>query len=89
MLFRGYIKGGKVVVEDRIDLPDGTAVDVQPAGGNGAPRKQRSKRAKSKSASPTGATLYERLKGVIGKAKGLPRDFAARHDHYIHGAPRR
>lgn len=88
MLFRGYIKSGRVVVEDRIDLPDGTAVDVQPAGGNGAPRRRKAKRGKPKSESK-GATLYERLKDVIGKAKGLPRDFAAQHDHYIHGAPRR
>ena len=34
-------------------------------------------------------TFFERYKHVIGKAKGLPRDFADNHDHYIHGAPKR
>jgi hypothetical protein len=34
-------------------------------------------------------TLYERLKCVIGKAKGLPPDLALNHDHYLHGQPKR
>jgi len=34
-------------------------------------------------------TLAERLKDVIGIVKGLPPDFAAQHDHYIHGTPKR
>jgi hypothetical protein len=34
-------------------------------------------------------TLAERLKDVVGILKGLPSDFAAQHDHYIHGTPKR
>ena len=34
-------------------------------------------------------TLAERLKPVIGAAKGLPVDLAEQHDHYIHGTPKR
>ena len=34
-------------------------------------------------------TLAERLKDVVGILKGLPADFAAQHDHYIHGTPKR
>jgi hypothetical protein len=34
-------------------------------------------------------TLAERLKSVIGIAKGLPVDLAEQHDHYIHGTPKR
>ena len=34
-------------------------------------------------------TLAERLKDVAGILKGLPPDFAAQHDHYIHGTPKR
>jgi hypothetical protein len=26
---------------------------------------------------------------VAGTAEGLPPDFAAEHDHYIHGTPKR
>ena len=33
--------------------------------------------------------LSERFKDVIGKAEGLPSDFAENHDHYIHGAPKK
>ena len=36
-----------------------------------------------------GPSLAERLKPVIGIAKGLPRDFAENHDHYIHGTPKK
>ena len=36
-----------------------------------------------------GETLFDLLADCIGKAKGLPADFAAEHDHYIHGAPKR
>jgi hypothetical protein len=85
--FRGYIKNGKVVVNDPIDLPDGTKVNVAPD----APDRRRpanrgaSKRPRRRS----GETLYDRYQHLIGKARGLPRDFAAQHDHYMHGAPRR
>ena len=34
-------------------------------------------------------SLFDSLKDIIGKAEGLPDDFAAEHDHYIHGTPKR
>ena len=34
-------------------------------------------------------TIAERFANIVGKAKGLPEDFAENHDHYIHGAPKR
>ena len=34
-------------------------------------------------------TLAERLKDVIGIAKGLPPDLAENHDHYAHGKPKK
>ena len=34
-------------------------------------------------------TLAKRLQGVIGTIEGLPPDFAANHDHYIHGMPKK
>ena len=36
-----------------------------------------------------GLTLYDTLSGFIGMAQGLPEDFAAEHDHYLHGTPKR
>ncbi len=35
------------------------------------------------------STLAERLKPIIGAAKGLPADLAEQHDHYLHGSPKR
>jgi hypothetical protein len=34
-------------------------------------------------------TIAERFADVLGKAEGLPEDFAENHDHYIHGAPKK
>jgi hypothetical protein len=34
-------------------------------------------------------TLLDRLRGVVGKAKHLPPDAAAQHDHYLYGTPKR
>ena len=34
-------------------------------------------------------TLAERLKSVIGIAKGLPTDLAENHDHCLHGRPKK
>jgi hypothetical protein len=34
-------------------------------------------------------TLADRLKPVIGIAKGLPADLAENHDHYLHGHPKK
>lgn len=34
-------------------------------------------------------SLAERLKPVIGIAKGLPEDLAENHDHYLHGRPKK
>jgi len=36
-----------------------------------------------------GASLYDRLKPIIGAAKGLPSDLARNHDHYLYGTPKR
>ena len=34
-------------------------------------------------------SLSERLRPLIGIAKGLPKDLAENHDHYLHGRPKR
>lgn len=35
------------------------------------------------------ATLGQRLRRFSGSARGLPRDMARNHDHYLHGPPKR
>jgi hypothetical protein len=34
-------------------------------------------------------TPATRLTGIIGSVEGLPRDFSAQHDYYLHGTPKR
>jgi hypothetical protein len=34
-------------------------------------------------------TLAERLRHVIGTVRGGPADWAANHDHYLHGSPKK
>ncbi len=40
-------------------------------------------------APPETGTMADRLREVIGRAKGLPTDLAEQHDHYLHGQPKR
>jgi hypothetical protein len=34
-------------------------------------------------------SIWDKLQSLAGKAKGLPPDMAANHDHYLHGLPKR
>lgn len=34
------------------------------------------------------ATIWDKLRGVAGTVEG-PQDWAANHDHHIHGTPKR
>ena len=78
MTLEGHIEDGHVILDTPVVLPNGTkvTVSVQPALSQPA-------------AEDEFPTLYERLKPVIGKAKGLPTDLAINHDHYLHGQPKR
>ncbi len=78
MTYRGRVQNGVVVLSDPRALPDGTEVRVSPVTRSPA-RKSRAR----------GRTLAERLLKHAGKAKGLPADLAANHDHYLYGTPKR
>ena len=78
MTYRGHIKNGIVVLDEWASLPEGSRVEV-------VLPKAKSKR-KSKKRIPS---LYERLKPVIGIAKGLPPDASINHDHYLYGLPKK
>ena len=78
MTYRGHIENGAVVLDEAVALPDGAKVEVAVLGS-----------AQTPSDDGPIPTLYERLKPVIGIAEGLPADFAAHHDHYAHGRPKR
>jgi hypothetical protein len=44
---------------------------------------------REKKVGPGILSLRKALLSLAGIAKGLPRDFADNHDHYIHGTPRK
>jgi hypothetical protein len=78
MVYRGHIENGGIVLDDSVNLPEGTKVSIEPFG-SGELREDQ--------APPL--TLNERLKPFIGKATGLPTDAALNHDHYLYGLPKR
>ena len=59
-----------------VHVPDGTRVEIT------LPEQ-------SARAAESDETLFDVLKDFIGKAEGLPEDFAGEHDHYLHGAQKR
>ncbi len=77
MPYQGHVKNGVVVLHDDATLPEGAevTVDLCTSGDHDAEKNT--------------PTLYERLRPVIGAAKGLPPDLAENHDHYLHGQPKK
>jgi hypothetical protein len=78
MTLEGHIENGHVVFNTPVVLPEGTKVTVS-VQAESAPA----------AAAEELPTLFDRLKSVAGKAKGLPADLAINHDHYLHGQPKR
>ena len=58
-----------------VHIPDGTRVEIT------VPAETRQQN--------DHPTVFDSLREIIGKAEGLPQDFAAEHDHYLHGTPKR
>ena len=78
MVDHGHIKNGVVILDEESKLPEGAEVEVVLP-----------KSAESAEGEEQIPTLYERFKDIIGIIDDLPEDFAAQHDHYIHGTPKR
>ncbi len=73
MQFEGTVQNGVVILDEKDALPDGTRVEIRPI-------------AQDESNPPR---LGQRLSWLVGSIRDMPADFAAEHDHYIHGTPRR
>jgi len=76
MTLKGIVQNGVVVLENGCPVADGTLVEVFV---------QDSQPGLNQGARPTLAGLL----AVAGTVKNLPSDFAAQHDHYLHGTPKR
>ena len=72
----GHVHNGKIVFDPPVLLPEGAKVRVVVDTPAPPPTLE------------TG-TLYDRLRHLDGAIADLPPDFAAQHDHYIHGSPKR
>ena len=73
MVYLGHVENGAIVLDESASLPEGAGVRIELA----ASEEQ------DEMAIPT---LSERLARVIGKAEGLPSDWAERHDAYLRKA---
>lgn len=73
MTYRGHVQNGAVVFDDAVVLPEGASVQVDVLD------------AEPKSSESAADTLFERLRSVIGQAKGLPVDASQNVDHYLYG----
>jgi hypothetical protein len=78
MIYRGHVENGMIRLNDAPPLPEGAEVEVQLV--------LPSRPEQQESAIPS---LYERLKPVIGMAKGLPPDASINVDHYLYGHPKK
>lgn len=78
MVVRGHVKNGTVVLDEPTKLPEGAEVEVSVLAAP-APSPVENE----------GATLYDRLKPIIGAAQGLPSDASTNVDHYLYGHPKK
>ena len=78
MILEGHIKHGRILFNTSVVLPEVAKVTVHVHAESIAPE--------STDELPT---LFDRLKSVVGQAKGLPEDLAINHDHYLHRQPKR
>ena len=71
MTYKGHIRNGSIVLDDPINLPEGTMVTFEVEKIGDVENNQKS------------PTLAERLASVIGKAEGLSADWSENHDAYL------
>ena len=77
MTYRGHIENGVVVLDDLIDLPDGSRVQCELT----ALDTPRSPEPNSNSG------MYSDLMEFAGSVKGTPSDGSRNHDRYLYGSP--
>jgi hypothetical protein len=78
MTYRGHFENGVVVLDEPANLPEGAAVRVQLVAEHESQKTQ----------GEQGSHL-QHYQSIVGAIDDLPRDFAAQHDHYLHGTPKK
>ena len=77
MTVHGHIENGQIILDQEIPLPEGMKVRVELLSSDDISQK----------AQMRPGTHFEHYRSIIGALDDLPTDFAAEHDHYIHGTP--
>ena len=77
MNLQGHMENGHIILDESVDLPDGTKVRVEVLP---------DETEKDIRSIPT---LLERMKPFVGILEGLPEDAALNHDHYLYGTPKK
>jgi hypothetical protein len=72
MTFYGRVQDGRVILDEAVNLPDGTKVTIAPL--NSLSEEER-----------TTTTMYERWKPIVGIAKHLPPDASTKIDEVLYG----
>jgi hypothetical protein len=75
----GTVKNGLIVLDDGASLPEGTRVQIESSTLPSTPEELQAAEQ---------PTFLHMLK-FAGCMPELPADFAAQHDHYIHGTPKK
>lgn len=77
MTLTGHVKNGRIELDQAALLPEGAEVSI-------------TLRVVAETTScTTGRSLLAHLGDLVGSVEGLPEDFAANHDHYVHGQPKK
>ena len=79
MTYQGHYENGVVVLDELTCLKDGVRVRIEVI-----TNREASERIEDKPSTP-----FEHYQSIIGGIEDLPQDFAAQHDHYIHGTPKK
>ncbi len=78
MTYQGHFENGVIVLDEPVNAPDGAKVRVELLHTGDATQRPET----------PWSTHYEHYESIIGAIDDLPEDFAAQHDHYIHGTPK-
>lgn len=84
MLLAGTIRDRTIILDEKTVFPDGERVGVELK-----PLDLSLDDDATDSISPVATPTLIGLQDLIGVLDDLPPDFAAEHDHYIHGTPKR
>jgi len=89
MVYLGHVECGKVILDDAVALPDGTAVTVAVVRRDDAASADAVVGQSGPTEGPTDKqTFLERYAKYIGIVEGMPADLAKNHDHYLYGTPK-